>query len=207
MELVFVSRDCLVRKGIQAMIHESDLLFDGIVLFSSVQRAVEHLARVDGAGLLLDDQHERLMEMGQLMAGLQQNHPNVPIVILSNRLSGEYIWQMIQGGVKGYVYRNDASDYLLHCLETAMFRDLLSLSPGVEGVLRAVDISLNNGMIKPYDLKVLRMLTQGASNVEIAVALTMSTRTVGRAKERLMSLLGVETPNLIVDAARRKGLI
>jgi DNA-binding NarL/FixJ family response regulator len=207
MHLVFVSRHSLSREGVESTIRKSDLLFERVVLFRLLHRAEEYLKRTERAGLLLDDAHERLMEMEGIIMRLTEQYPQVQVVLLSNRSSVDYVWQMVKAGVKGFVHRGDVDEYLVPCLEMAMFRVLLMLSPRVEGALREVDISLNNRHLLPNDLKVLRMMSEGASDKEMAAMLGRDVRTVGRCKQRLIAFLGVDSPNLIVDAARRKGLI
>src|SRR5690606_169839 len=61
--------------------------------------------------------------------------------------------------------------------------------------------------IKPLDMQVLRLTARGLTVKAIATELELSTRSIYRCRDKLREILGIQTIETLIDAAREQGLL
>lgn len=61
--------------------------------------------------------------------------------------------------------------------------------------------------IKPLDMQVLRLPARGLTVKAIAAELGISTRSIYRCRDKLREILGIQTIETLIDAAREQGLL
>jgi two-component system response regulator NreC len=124
----------------------------------------------------------------------------------------EYFFKMLQAGVSGYVPKRAAPEELLTALQTAIDGDVY-LYPSLAKLLVKDYLTGERETAGKVDgltereQEVLTQLAAGASNDEIAIALTISSKTVNRHRENIMRKLNLHSRADLVKYAIRKGII
>jgi DNA-binding NarL/FixJ family response regulator len=140
---------------------------------------------------------------------------DVKVVVMSVAETSEFILQCFQAGATGYSLQTDSLAELLHKVRAAYSGRPL-LSPQVAGALVSriaelsqvvgsphadrSDLMLLSAELTPREREVLHHLEQGATNQDIAEALTIE---VGTVKNHVHSIL----KKLNVDSRKRAGLL
>jgi two-component system invasion response regulator UvrY len=133
--------------------------------------------------------------------------PQAEIVLISNTLHFASIHQLLQQGIKGYLYKEDhLADNLVHAIETVS-RGQLYLSPKVSALPYLEAQRAHVRGLNARDLQVLKLMYQGKTVQHIAQILMLKDRAVYRSQEKLRRALCVPTTELIVMAAMRSGWI
>jgi len=123
-----------------------------------------------------------------------------PIVVLGGGLSDEFVADLFEAGVDGYVTTSDTIDDLVRVLGAAA-RGELCCPPQVARTLRERLTKLSVGApresrvgkLSRRELQVLTMLNHGHSNKEIARELRLETSTVKNHVHNIISKLGVRS--------------
>jgi two-component system response regulator NreC len=143
---------------------------------------------------------------------IKQQWPTVAIVALTIHEDEEYFFKMLQAGVSGYVPKRAAPEELLTALQTAIDGDVY-LYPSLAKLLVKDYLTGERETAGKVDgltereQEVLTQLAAGASNDEIAIALTISSKTVNRHRENIMRKLNLHSRADLVKYAIRKGII
>ena len=143
---------------------------------------------------------------------IKQQWPGVSVVALTIHEDEEYFFKMLQAGVSGYVPKRAAPEELLTALQTAIDGDVY-LYPSLAKLLvkdylsGEREVSGKVDGLTEREQEVLTQLAAGASNEEIALALTISSKTVNRHRENIMRKLNLHSRADLVKYAIRKGII
>lgn len=143
---------------------------------------------------------------------IKQQWPTVSIVALTIHEDEEYFFKMLQAGVSGYVPKRAAPEELLTALQTAIEGDVY-LYPSLAKLLVKDYLTAEREPSSKVDgltereQEVLTQLAAGASNDEIAAALSISSKTVNRHRENIMRKLNLHSRADLVKYAIRKGII
>jgi len=145
---------------------------------------------------------------------IHETCPDMAIVALTIHEDEQYFFEMLAAGATGYVPKRAAPEDLLTAIRSA-FRHEVYLYPSlakalVKDFVTRVDAgklpSVMDGLTE-REREVLTHLAEGASNPEVAEALTISVNTVARHRENIMQKLNLHTRSELVKYAIRKGLI
>jgi len=132
----------------------------------------------------------------QLLTDLKQEHPDVPVLILSMHADDEYAVRALRSGAAGYVTKDSAPDELITAIQKVT-RGGKYMTPALaEKVAFAVAASSNE---KPHhslserELEILRLIGAGKSLKEIAAMLSLSVKSVGTYRARILEKMGMGT--------------
>lgn len=140
--------------------------------------------------------------------------PEVAVVALTIHEDQQYFFEMLQAGASGYVPKRAAPDDLITAIRAA-HRGETYIYPSLAKLLVSDFLSRGGeedaketiSGLTPREQEVLALLADGRTNDEIAELLTISSHTVARHRENLMSKLGLHSRSELVKYAIRKGLI
>lgn len=140
--------------------------------------------------------------------------PEVRILILSMHLQPEYLMESVRAGAHGYLVKDAAASELVSAVRavcggdsyysaavSAQMSDLLRRKLEGEEVSNALE------RLSPREQEVLRHISEGASNKEIASSLGISVRTVETHRDSLMKKLGIHSVAGLTRFALRCGLV
>jgi DNA-binding NarL/FixJ family response regulator len=135
----------------------------------------------------------------------------VGVVILSIHTSPVIVRRAIEAGALGFLSKDAGTDELLRAVRTAaageryisqrLAHGLLDARRGTGHSEFAVEV------LTSTERDILRLVTEGRSNFEVAAAIGLSPRTVETYRGRLMRKLGVDNLPSLVRYAIRHGII
>ncbi|HRF47191.1 MAG TPA: response regulator transcription factor [Anaerolineales bacterium] len=210
--LILVDDHAVVRSGLRMLLeNEPDLAIVGEAGTAREAFSLIEAARPDVV----------LMDIGlpdrsgiEATREIKAAHPAVAVVALTIHEDAEYFFQMLQAGASGYVPKRAAPQELLFAVRSAAAGEVY-LDPSLAKLL--VRDFVARGPVEALtdpehrlterELEVLAYVAEGASTQEIAEALGISPKTVGRHRENLMRALGLHTRTELVKYAIRHGLI
>ncbi|MCB1170612.1 MAG: response regulator transcription factor [Leptospiraceae bacterium] len=162
---------------------------------------------------------------------LKRYHPQVKVVFLSRHDDEEYIDQMLDMGVEGYVLKDDAGEDLLRSLE-AVVAGQHFLSPRINSRLIHRVKTLSSGarvvsesasekgssendsdkhslyqVLSPREREILKLIAEGTSRDEIARKLHIAPTTVKVHRQNIMRKLEMHSGTELVKFAIRSGLV
>ncbi|HRE27402.1 MAG TPA: response regulator transcription factor [Anaerolineales bacterium] len=209
--LILVDDHAVVRSGLRMLLeNEPDLAIVGEAGTAREAFSLIEAARPDVV----------LMDIGlpdrsgiEATREIKAAHPAVAVVALTIHEDAEYFFQMLQAGASGYVPKRAAPQELLFAVRSAAAGEVY-LDPSLAKLLvrdfaRGPVEALTDPehRLTERELEVLAYVAEGASTQEIAEALGISPKTVGRHRENLMRALGLHTRTELVKYAIRHGLI
>lgn len=141
---------------------------------------------------------------------LRQVKPATKILILTMYDRDEYIFDMMNAGADGYVLKDVAAEQLVHALRSVMQgRSVLypDFSPAVVQALFSHSGRRQGApTLTRREEEVLRLVSQGLTNQEVADRLVVSIKTVQTHRGHLMKKLGLHDRVGLVRYAIRHGL-
>ena len=137
--------------------------------------------------------------------------PRTEIVILTMHDSEQLLREVLDAGVHGYVLKSDAMCDMVAAVN-ALLEHKRYLSPGasgvaVEGFLHPTTEVEGSDRLTPREREVVRLLTKGKSNKEVASALKISVKTVEAHRANIMHKLNLPSFAELVHYAIRTGIV
>jgi DNA-binding NarL/FixJ family response regulator len=206
--VLIVDDETLVRSGL-SMILGAD---PGIEVVGAVtgSDAVAVVATAQPEVVLLDIRMPDIdgLELLRLITGL----PNAPVVAMLTTFDGDdHLAAALRGGAAGFLLKNTSPTALSQMVHTLAAGGTV-LAPGVNrGALASVAVDLDArariATLTPREFDVLRLITEGATNGEIATALRVSLGTVKDDVRTILVKLDVQSRVLAALTAARAGLV
>ena len=183
--LLLVDDQSLICQGFKAMLElEPDLEVVGMA--ENGEAAIEQVAALQ-PDLVLMDVRMPVMDGRAATRAICQQFPNIKVIVLSTFDDDEYISDSIRAGAKGYLLKDMLAEELVQAIRLA-HRGYAQLSPGLLEKLMAnspnsqVDQSQaalpDLTPLTPREQDVLRLISDGSTNREIAKQLYITEGTV-----------------------------
>jgi DNA-binding NarL/FixJ family response regulator len=207
----------LIRKGLKAMLED----VAAIEIVGEAASGVELMQLLEqvSADVVLMDIKMPQMDGFEATRFIMDNFPSVKILALSMFESQNYINQMLELGAQGYILKNITQEELIYAIEV--------VSQGHPYISAEISINLlrkNAGEEKqdllgksfPEDeavelsrreLEVLKLITDGLTNAEIAEKLFTSKRTIDSHRQRIIEKTQARNTAALVKYAISKGII
>ena len=199
----------LVRAGIRALLQG----LEGITVVAETGNGAEvlELARTHRPDVVLLDISMPGLSGLDVSAQLEQELPEVRVVVLSMHANEEYVLQALRSGAVGYMLKDSATAELELALKAVMQGETY-LSPPiskqvVEGYVQRVGAEQPaSEKLTPRQREVLQLIAEGLSTKEIAYRLELSVKTVETHRAQLMERLQIRDIAGLVKYAIRSGL-
>ena len=209
--LLLVDDHMVVRTGLRMLLEgSSDIEIVGEA--STAQEAIQAAQSFDPDVVLMDI---GLPDMSGIEAtrAIKKKSPHIAVVALTIHEDEEYFFQMLDAGASGYVPKRAAPEELITAIREAAAGEVY-LFPSLAKLL-VRDYLIQDGskdestpnQLTEREQEVLTWLAEGASNDQIAVALSISPKTVARHRENIMRKLNLHSRTELVRYAIRKGII
>ena len=186
-----------------------------IEVIGTAANGAEALARVgeDAPDLVLMDL--KMPEMNGIVATqeLRRGYPRVKVLVLTTYDDDEWLYDAIRAGAAGYLLKDTPRADLIRAIKGTV-EGQAYVDPGVTGkLLHAVAQSTPiqeqpTGLsLSERDREILRLITQGLSNADIAARLYLAEGTVRNYTSAIFAKLGVSDRTQAAIAALRYGLV
>lgn len=182
LKILIVDRNVLFREGLSNLLQrEPDIKIVGEA--ESIREAI-NIARLHKPDLVLVDEEIPDIDEYRGIRLLLAQCANMQALILSMHLTDEQLIRAIRNGVRGYVQKNHSLSTLMASIR-AMERGEAVIPPIQVGCLleeiNRLSSAINPDVIElltPREIEVLRELSRGSSNREIANNLDIAENTV-----------------------------
>jgi DNA-binding NarL/FixJ family response regulator len=183
----------MVREGLMAMLQpEPD--FDVVGQTGRGEGVVELVEATRADVVLLD---ARLPDVSgvEVCRRLSDSHPEVSVVILTTYTDPDLVQECIQAGARGYVVK-DVERFSLKESIRAVYRGQAVLAPQVAGQVIAgartrQQAGSRRAALSASQVAILRLISRGHSNREIAAEVHLSENTVKTHVQEIFRKLGV----------------
>ncbi|TAE33420.1 MAG: DNA-binding response regulator [Cytophagales bacterium] len=154
--------------------------------------------RVD---VVLTDLHMPVLNGIDLSLKIQEQHPDVRVIILTMSEEAHSIREALQAGAYGYVMKSAERPELIQAIRTVAKGErffspkivmILAQLPNPDNPTGKADIADNLPLTK-REIEVIRLIAQGLSNADIAETLNIAAVTVKTHRQNLMKKVGVGT--------------
>lgn len=143
-------------------------------------------------------------------AKLKESCPEVHVLVLTRHQDDGYLQQMLRAGASGYVLKQSPPAELLHAIR-AVAKGGKYLDSAVAGKMmgsyagKNIVASERSGELSDRETEVLRLISWGHSNKDIAARLDLSVKTIEAHKANAMKKLGMNSRIDIVQYAVLQG--
>ena len=207
LHVLLIDADDINRHGLEALLHKSGAPVQVDGTFATVAECLSTLHKQTVDILLIDDALPGTIDLVPVIYRLHQQHPDMGIVVLSQHLDMDYIQNLFDHGVLGFVLKEGRlQSKLLTALETVAEGEPY-LSPRAAALPYHRRQQTQVGKLSARDREVAHLMQHGLTVQECAARLGISDSAVYRSRSKLRQALDVRTSEQIVDAAIRKGLL
>lgn len=147
----------------------------------------------------------------EVIARLQDEQPEMPILVLTMHEEEQYVVRSLSAGARGYLTKRSAPEELVGAIRKLMSGGSY-LGPEVAELLaqrmaRGGDHRSRLESLSQREMQVLRGLALGQTNREIAEAYALSVKTVDTYRLRLLKKLGLRNNAELSRFAIQHGLV
>lgn len=207
---VFIADDHqIVRQGLRTFI---DLQDDLIVIGEAGdgQTAVEMISQLQPDVILMDLVMPRLNGISAIQQILALN-PSIKVIVLTSFTEDDQVFPAIEAGASSYLLKDVSPDELAEAVRAA-YRGEARLHPDIARKLmeKIAHPTVHNALFKELterELMVIRLVTKGCSNFEIAQELYISEKTVKTHMSNILNKLNVKDRTQLAIFALKNGLV
>jgi DNA-binding NarL/FixJ family response regulator len=191
----------IVREGIALIIsRESDMTV--VASASTVQEAVTQFRR-HRPDITLMDLRLRGSSGIHAIEAIKREFPHARIVVLTMYQGGEDIHQAMAAGASTYLLKDAVADDLIRVV-----RDVHAGGRPIDPDVRArLDERAAYPAVTPREIEVLKLVSLGKRNKEIAAVLGLSEETVPVHLKNIFAKLKVNDRTAAVNVALRRGIL
>ncbi|MFK3737235.1 response regulator [Massilia sp. TN1-12] len=201
--IILVDDHAIVRSGYRRLLSsEADIDVVGEAATVQEANALVQRVRPDVALVDLSLKHSSGLEA---IAGMAARLPPLRILVLSMHDGAGHLAQALKAGAHGYLTKCSEPEEVVDGIRAVMrgrrvlSRDMQDVSPdGGDGPLHD---------LKPREFELLRLLVQGESVQDIAIALHLSPKTVLNYLTTIRQKLGADNDFKLMHLAARSGLV
>ena len=211
-KILLVGDEPMMRQGLRQLIATTPGMsvvgeaFDGHTAMDQI--------RTSEPDLVLADIHLPGMDGMESVRRMLTEFPSVKVIALSSSPELEFVQHALRSGVSGFVVKNHNFDELTRAIHEVM-EHRLYLSPEVCSLaIKDIIKSLNGRKPLPAGVALsdrerllLRLVSEGKRNKEIAAEMSVTFRSVETYRSRLMDKLGCGSVAELVRYAVRAGII
>ncbi|MBI2886288.1 MAG: response regulator transcription factor [Chloroflexi bacterium] len=213
-QVIIVDDHPMVREGLRGML-ATDRAIQVVGEATTGVEAVDLVGRLRPDVVLMDI---RMPDMDGLAATRQikQEHPEVSVIMVTMYDNPDYLFQAVSAGAAGYVLKDVSRFELLQTIRTVMsggsFLNSDLMTQCLQRLASHGRAAGQEGAGAPErltarEMEVLKLVTEGLSNKEIAARLTVSVATVKTHVEHIIQKLQVSDRTQAAVAAVTRGLL
>ncbi len=143
------------------------------------------------------------------MREIHRVSPDTRTILLTMYTDRPYVLQALQAGAKGYVLKTQVADDLIRAIQEVR-RGATYVSPSVAASLVDAYLHQSNEPEDPLtarERQILQLIAEGKTNKAIAGLLSISFKTAGSHRNRIMKKLDIHNTAGLVRYAIKRGLL
>jgi len=132
----------------------------------------------------------------QVLSDLKHEHPGLPVVVLSMHGEDEYAIRALRNGASGYVTKESAPEELIAAIQrvTRGGRYMTpALAEKIAFAMASPSTQAPHHILSGRELEVLQLIAAGKSLKEIAALLSLSVKSVGTYRARVLEKMAMST--------------
>lgn len=145
---------------------------------------------------------------------IKKHLPKTKIIILSMYSHENYIHELLETGISGYLLKDSSGRDIIHAIQAAMKNETF-LSPSISKKVMDTYLFPRKKLSREERFKqlsnrereVFQLIAEGLSTRQIAESLYVSVSTVKSHKIKIMEKLGIDSPFRLVHFAIQLGLV
>jgi DNA-binding NarL/FixJ family response regulator len=170
----------MVREGLKQLIELEDDI-EVIAQAGNGQEAIDKIQEFNPDVVLLDI-NMPIMNGLEVLEKLNEMNLEVNVLILTIHNEIEYLYRAVEIGVNGYVLKDSESDVLIKAIRS-IYNGESYIQPNMASLLfkkinGELDNQVKHSKLTKREIEVLKLITQGLLNKEIADQLCISEKTV-----------------------------
>jgi DNA-binding NarL/FixJ family response regulator len=142
----------------------------------------------------------------EAIAAIRSDDPGARILVLASFGESQQVMAAVQAGALGYLLKDSSPDDLLHALKS-VHRGNLVLPQALADKVMHPELTASLDDLTEREVEVLRLLTKGQSNLEIAHNLHISVTTVRSHVSNILMKLGASNRTQAAMLARERKLV
>ncbi|MEI7537150.1 MAG: response regulator transcription factor [Comamonadaceae bacterium] len=205
LKILVVDDHALVREGLRQVLKGLDEQLE-VLEAAHCERAFELAVLHPDLDLVLLDYQLPGMNGLEALALFGQNHPELPVVMISGSVDRRLVRQVMALGAVGFIAKASLSSDLLSILQTVLAGQIYVPAEFLASSAASNEIDAPGGpQLTARQEDVLKLLLDGRSNKEISAVLDLSDETVKNHVSALLRAFGVQTRVQAVLAAAEHG--
>lgn len=211
--ILIVDDHLVVREGLK-LILETNESYQVICEAENGQEAIE-LLQFHKVDVILLDLNMPVMSGLETIQYLNQKKVDIPVIILTTYNEDELMIEGIRLGAKGYLLKDTNREDLFRTIEAALRGDTLFKPAIISKILNIkekkenmyVENKTKQSILTEKEVFIIRAVSKGYRNKEIAFDMGISERTVKAHLTNIYTKLNVESRSEAVSIAVKNGII
>jgi two-component system invasion response regulator UvrY len=129
----------------------------------------------------------------ELIRQIREKFPKVQVLVVSMYPEGELALQALRAGAAGYVNKTYAESELLAAVRKVCHGGRFITPALAEWLVTETGLAPERGRLSSREREVLELLAEGKSHKEIAATMSISPKTIGTYRSRLLTKLNLKT--------------
>ena len=198
MNVILVDDDVLVCEALKTIIENSDI--NVVALANDGKSSIELYNKYKPDIMLMDIRMEGLTGLAAAQEILKDNE-NARILFLTTFADDEYIIKALQIGAKGYILKQNFESIVpalmaVYSGQSVFGDNIVNKIPSLINKKQPKDIDKYD--LSPKDIDIIKLVSEGLSNKEIAAALFLSEGTVRNYISIIMDKLDIKSRTQLV---------
>jgi DNA-binding NarL/FixJ family response regulator len=146
----------------------------------------------------------------EVLKELKQEHPKLPVLILSVHPEDQYAVRALKAGASGYVHKETAPEELVKAIRTVLAgRKYISASfaENLAVALGADTEKAPHETLSDREYQVFCLIASGKTVSEIAEQLSLSVKTISTYRARILEKMGMSSNAELTHYAIQRGLV
>jgi len=206
--VVIVDDHAVVRRGLRQILAESGDI--EVVGEADGYAALAELLRAGVPDVLLLDVSLPGRDGIDILKGVKERHPKLPVLILSMFPEDQYGMRALKAGASGYLSKDAAPEHLVLAVRTAA-SGRKYVSPALGAILaervNEPAAGAPHERLSDREFETLKHIAGGRKLAEIAELMHLSPKTVSVYRARVLEKMNLHTNAELTQYAMRHGLI
>jgi len=199
--ILSVDDHSLLRQGVASLVG-GQMDMSVVAEASNGREAIQQFRAHHPDVTLMDLQMPEMNGLDAMIA-IRGEFPEARIIVLTTYAGDVQVLRALKAGARGYLLKNSLHKELLEAIRCVHAgKKTLSLEASMQLAEHAIDDALS-----PAEIRVLRLISEGNANKEIAALLSVSEETVKGQVRNILSKLGANDRTHAVTIGLKRGII